>query len=692
MVTTPRTPIQRRVGDPAAIFESSSVRQALVSVVALKIAGIVLVIDVAGYQAFDFPKSLFSRSTGWLLAALIVIAIVRFGPGVIPRTRLHLAVVALVLVNALSALQSDNTYLALYGEQDSYVGLTFLVDMLILYFAVAIAFTQRSDWVVLAGSIGLAALIAIGYAGVQYLGLDPVPWSASPRIRPFGTFGNPDHFGQFLSLAFGLSVGILVGAAGRWSASLRVVAVLFTLVIVATVSVVATRGSLVGLLAVVLCLPLLHLRLHGFNVRAMAAITALESAAIAVLVLSLTLSPLGDRVAATLRGAEIQSRTVIYGTAIRAFLDRPILGYGLGNFSVAYPKYRSADSAIVARADLEETSAHSWILQAAATTGIVGVVTLILLIAACTLSLWRAVIPRAPPVGAALLLGWIAYWTHGLVGVGTIGVDWFPWIALGACATLGERRLVIVRSGAIQSAVAVLLVGVGLVGASLSVNALVANRGAGLARNTAEVPRVTIAAAADAVRRDPGRGEYWNLLGFTKEQLSLWREAAEAYGEATRRAPHIARYWSNLALSTMRESLASGAPDQGAAAIAAASRAVSVDPNQPHANIVLSEVALAFGQCDLALRSAVTALTLHQDDSSFDRFAARAAACASDRQLASHLLGQGVEVKDSVVLHIALAEVALQLGDKESARRHAQRALELQPGNRDAQRILNLAR
>lgn len=692
MVRAPAFPVQPGLRDSAAIFERSLLRQALVSVVAVKIAGIVLLVDVAGYQAFDFPKSLFSRSTGWLLAAMIVLAILRFGPGVIPRTRLHLAALAFLLVSTVSALQADNTYLALYGEQDSYLGLTFLLDMLILYTAVAIAFTQGTDWAVLAGAIGLAALIAIGYAAVQYLGLDPVPWSNSPRTRPFGTFGNPDHFGQFLSLAFGLTVGICVGAVGRWSALLRVVAALFAVVIVATVSVVATRGTLVGLLAVAFSLPLLHLRLHGSNLRALAAIAVLESAVIAVLLLSLAASPLGDRVAATLRGAEIHSRLATYGSAIQAFVDRPLFGYGLGNFSVAYPKYRSPMSAIVARPDIEETSAHNWILQAAATTGTAGVLGLLLLIAAGTSSTWGTVIPRAPPVGAALLLAWIAYWAHGLVGVGTIGVDWFPWLVLGAGAALGERRLGVVRSGAIHFSTALLVLAVGITGASLSWSALLANRAAGLARNTLEVPRVTIAAAEEAVRRDPGRGEYWNLLGFTKGHLGLWREATEAYGEATRRAPHIARYWSNLALSTMRESLASEAPDQGAAAIAAASRAVAVDPNQPRANSVLSEVALAFGQCDLALRSAITAIALYQHDSSHDRFAARASACASNKQSARSLLEQAVARKDTLVLRIAAAELALQLGDRESARLHAQRALQLQPSNRDAQRILNLTR
>ena len=44
-----------------AAFDRDRVRHALVATVAVKIAGLLLVVDVLGLQAFDLPKSLFSR-------------------------------------------------------------------------------------------------------------------------------------------------------------------------------------------------------------------------------------------------------------------------------------------------------------------------------------------------------------------------------------------------------------------------------------------------------------------------------------------------------------------------------------------------------------------------------------------------------------------------------------------------------
>ena len=83
-------------GDP---FDSSRIRQLLVGLVAIKIFGLVLIFDVSGLQAFDFPKSLFSRATEWLLVGELIAAVAFYGPAILPRTRLHLAVAAFLLAN-----------------------------------------------------------------------------------------------------------------------------------------------------------------------------------------------------------------------------------------------------------------------------------------------------------------------------------------------------------------------------------------------------------------------------------------------------------------------------------------------------------------------------------------------------------------------------------------------------------------
>ncbi|MDQ2914336.1 MAG: hypothetical protein M3T56_13910, partial [Chloroflexota bacterium] len=125
---------ERAIGD----FEHSTLRQAIVLLVAFKIVGILLFVDPNGLQAFDLPKSLLSRALSFLIAGLLAIAFLRFGLAIVPRTRLHLAVGVFLAANLASGLLAENKYLALFGENERYLGLTFLADMLVLYVAVAV--------------------------------------------------------------------------------------------------------------------------------------------------------------------------------------------------------------------------------------------------------------------------------------------------------------------------------------------------------------------------------------------------------------------------------------------------------------------------------------------------------------------------------------------------------------------------
>ena len=102
--TSDVAPIARlRTGVVADRFESSLLRQTILFVLAIKLSGILLVFDPWGLQVFDLPKSLFSRATATVLAVTIVAALMRFGPAIVPRTSLHLAIGGVLVANVISA-------------------------------------------------------------------------------------------------------------------------------------------------------------------------------------------------------------------------------------------------------------------------------------------------------------------------------------------------------------------------------------------------------------------------------------------------------------------------------------------------------------------------------------------------------------------------------------------------------------
>ncbi|MEK7859770.1 MAG: O-antigen ligase family protein, partial [Chloroflexota bacterium] len=548
----------RTTGVPAAqrstaAYDRSSLRQAIVWLVAAKVAGLILIFDPGELHAFDLPKSLYSRSIEWLLLGLIGLVLLRYGTGVVPRTRLHLAVLAFLAANAASAAVAENTYMALYGDWIRYLGLTFLLDMATLYAAVAIAFRRDADWLVLSAAVAVATLVSIGYALVQYAGADPIRWTADPRVRPFGTLGNPDQFGHLLAVVASASLAVAILSTRR---PLRVAATAVAVAAIAAASLAATRAVVLGLGAGLLVLAVVWLRQRRGSGRGVRRAALALGTSIVVAAAILAITPLGTRLLDTARGAAVRDRVLIYESALRMFGDRPLLGFGPDNFGVAYLRYRQPGSEAIFNFQ-RHNSAHDWILQTAVTTGAVGLAALATLIAVFARSLW-ALSARKAVIGGALLAGLAAYWAQGLLTVGSISVDWSPWVAFGAAAAargavpaIGYRRR---RAVGMHVAVAVAaLIGAASVGAAF--RASTDAKTAALQTQAGKGPAAVVAAAS-AVRLDPGRSEYWVQLGRARALAGSEREAGDAYAEATTRDPWNADYWQHLAASRARLAIA----------------------------------------------------------------------------------------------------------------------------------------
>jgi Flp pilus assembly protein TadD len=406
----------------------------------------------------------------------------------------------------------------------------------------------------------------------------------------------------------------------------------------------------------------------------------------------LAVSPIADRARATVLSGQggVEQRLSIYRAALAAFERRPVFGYGPDSFSIAYPANRDDKSALLLQ-KLQYSSGHSWVFQALATTGAVGFVSLLAVIVTAFWILWTEGKRRQGWLAGPLLMGLAAYLGHGLVTVGAVGVDWFPWLAFGAAAGIsGERAEVIPRLRGVPR-LATIAVGAAATVAALSgLIALSAGEEAWQARLL--VLRQSTAAlehAERAVRLDPGRGEYWNWLGQARDIANDRRGASDAYGEATRRQPYNPKFWGDLARNLARQAnegdLSKGG---GPAAIAAARRGAEADPNGPDANAVLAEIANQFGQGDLALSAAVRAVVLYPIEPAYDVLTRRAARGASDLQSAAAALDRALGAKDSAPLRVAAAEIAVRLGDLAAAKAHAARAAQLAPDDPEVKRLL----
>lgn len=671
----PRPGRGRREPAPASETRSSPVRQALVVLVAVKVAGLVLLFDPASAAPFEGPKTVLSLATAALLGPLVALLLVGADVRALLRPRLHLAVALFAGANVLAALFAQDQYVALFGGGRR-LGLAFVLDMAILYLAVALGYRSMRDWAVLAAAVGLAGALAMGYGTLQSLGADPIMWADDVRVRPPSTFGNPDKFGHFLGATLAAAAAMALVPARGMHPAFRAAAALYGVAALVMAGIVATRGTLVGLAAALPVIGILYLAASRGVVRSRALLTlAVGAFAVVVLASALVLAtPLGERVRSGFADIASQQRGIAAAAAIGAFIDRPLVGHGPDNFGVIYPRYRPATASPL----IGQDSAHSSLLQALATTGLLGALGLVAVAALTLLLLWRATATHA--VAGPLLAGAAAYWAQSLVALGSVSIDWVGWVAAGGAASLThavdarrQRRIAtVVQAAAVAAGVALALTGYA---------ALQAGRESYSARSGGASDRA-LQAASRAVELDRGRAEYWFTLGQVHGQRRALAEAAVAYRGAAERAPYVSAYWSNLAV-TLADLVVRGDQSLGGkgAALDAARRAIEADPASPRPHVIFAVVSRALGDPVAALEAVTIAIRLDRTDPEHDLVAADLALRVTDTAAARAALERIITVKDSAVLRVALAQTSLKLNDLASARVHLRRAVELDPQN-----------
>ncbi len=234
---------------------------------------------------------------------------------------------------------------------------------------VAEALLGYVQWVVAAGDLG------VGGAG----------------IRVFGTFDQPNPFSAYLNLSLPLALAIAVFSrrpSARW-----VAAGAATLMLGAQ-ALADSRGGLLALGAAIVVMLIVTLRIEKISAIAGGAAVVVIGGAWAVGLLPHSLQQRAlhllrvDNVSLTgpLNDANFSSveRLAHWVAGIRMFLAHPILGVGAGNYGAVYARYK------VPGWDVSLGHAHDYFINAAAETGVIGLLAFLAFVAAMVYVSWRA--------------------------------------------------------------------------------------------------------------------------------------------------------------------------------------------------------------------------------------------------------------------------------------------------------------
>lgn len=218
-------------------------------------------------------------------------------------------------------------------------GLVTHFHLLLLFFVFAGTFRTRREWFTLFG-VSMAASILVAFWGLLEYSGEIVSVADSSRI--ISTLGNPLYVAAYLSFHIFLTAYLWFQTKStflRWALG---GIILFELAIF---FLTAARGAFVGMLAGLGIIFLLQI----FVSRGIKRKVIFSSIIVVLLFVPILLhvfqdAPFIQNNDALSRFSNItlqagEARFTIWGMAFESFKERPVLGWGIGNFSIPYAKY-----------------------------------------------------------------------------------------------------------------------------------------------------------------------------------------------------------------------------------------------------------------------------------------------------------------------------------------------------------------
>jgi len=358
------------------------------------------------------------------------------------KTALDFPVLALLASSVLSTIFTINHNVSVFGVYEDYEGiLTVLNYFFFFYVAVNYGAGKNFSGKVI-GIITIATFIVALYGIAQNFHIDFVRWNPETYNpgRFFSTLGNPNFLAAYLVETIPI-LFILFFVTTNSSRKFTVLAVLLM-----AVMVLFLTKSRAGYLSIALTVAFIAAytvydsRKEGSELFSHNKPWFISFAVIFIVVILFSgkvheaFMDVADRVARIFTdGIEKTPRTHIFKSAIRMFLDNPVLGKGLDSFQVAFPYYRTAEYWRLEWNGTPEKT-HNIFLQYLSTQGIAGLSAYILLIAAFFRKSFdiftndRDINKRYMAFGFFMAV--IAYFIQGMFNYTVVAYGMMFWLAL----------------------------------------------------------------------------------------------------------------------------------------------------------------------------------------------------------------------------------------------------------------------
>ena len=250
--------------------------------------------------------------------------------------------------------------------------------------------TSDREVAVIALACGAVALTALMWLQQSKTGWAVAHLGTPASGRPGASLGNPVFSGAYVGAGLIAALSLFCRRDRRWAPAWGVAAAISMTGLVLALSRGAWLGVVVALVVgAALCWRELAMVWPRLVIAvAVVAIFGAAAASIPDVKQSAGFS-VGERITSATAASQQSDlgRLGLYRAALRGFIDRPALGWGPGNFQIAWQRWVDSDALSVAP-DTWGSDAHSLPLEVLATMGIIGFLALCAVVALVLAELW----------------------------------------------------------------------------------------------------------------------------------------------------------------------------------------------------------------------------------------------------------------------------------------------------------------
>jgi O-antigen ligase len=360
-------------------------------------------------------------------AALFYILVPRRYRNLFPNTSLKILALVFLAWSLISIIVNNSSRgQQLFGVFGRNTGFLTYIALLLLMIIIA-SIKSKALGPLVSKSLFSVGLLSTGYGLIQFLGLDPIPWTGTEG-QITGLMGNTNFQSSLLGITSTATLCILL--AQKNSFNLRVV---YLSIIAINLFVILKTQSIQGFLVFGIgALVVLNLYLKDRSSKSVS-VGVLACSLLSLVIFGLGILGQGP-FARLLHTPTIVLREFYWGAGINMLKANPLFGFGYDSYGDYYRMFRSPGSIVDYGPELASDAAHNVFIDVAVNGGFPLLVIYCGLLGAVLISAVKF-IKRGigfDPYFTTLFSCWVAYVSQMMISINQISLAIWGWVLAGA--------------------------------------------------------------------------------------------------------------------------------------------------------------------------------------------------------------------------------------------------------------------